>query len=181
VNAYGGAANGTVLKLVNNCPANNTDCTWTYHQGMWLSDTNPGLAVNAYGGAANGTVLKLVNNCPPNNTDCMWTYHKGMWLSDTNQGLAVNAYGGAANGTVLRLVNNCNSNNTDCTWTYTDNPPAIVPDVSDLYYSVAEQDIKNAGLQASAYSCCYVRTQSPLGGTLVKPGSTVVIDLGPLQ
>jgi hypothetical protein len=74
MNAYGGAAHGTVLKLVNNCTPTNTDCTWTYRNGMLLSDTNPGLAVNAYGGAAHGTVLKLVNNCTPTNTDCTWTY-----------------------------------------------------------------------------------------------------------
>lgn len=41
---------------------------------MWLSDTNPSLAVNAYGGAKNLTALRLVYNCPPNNTDCTWTY-----------------------------------------------------------------------------------------------------------
>src|SRR5271165_4169448 len=69
VNAYGGAANGTVLKLVSNCTPNNPDCTWTYRNGMLLSDTNPTLAVNAYGGAADGVVLKLVDNCTPNNTD----------------------------------------------------------------------------------------------------------------
>ena len=117
MNAYGGAANGVALKLVNNCPPNNTDCTWTLHTGMLLSDTNSGLAMNAYGGAVNGTELKLVNNCPPNNTDCTWTLRKGMLLSDTNSGLAMNAYGGAVNGAALKLVNNCPPNNTDCTWT----------------------------------------------------------------
>jgi hypothetical protein len=110
-----------VLKLVNNCTPDNTDCTWTYQKGMWFSDTNSGLAVNAFGGAANGTVLKLVNNCAANLTDCTWTFRKGMLLSDTNPGLAINAYGGAANGTVLKLVNNCGANLTDCTWTYSGN------------------------------------------------------------
>jgi len=93
VNAYGGAANGTVLKLVNNCTANISDCTWTYRDGMLLSDTDPTLAINAYGGAKNGTVLKLVNNCSPSITDCTWSYHHGMWVSDSNPNLAVNAYG----------------------------------------------------------------------------------------
>ena len=119
VNAYGGAAYGTVLKLVNNCNPSITDCTWTYHKGMLLSDTNAGLAVNAYGGAANGTVLKLVNNCTANISDCTWSYQHGMWVSDSNPSLAVNAYGGATNGTTLTLVNNCAPNITDCAWTYT--------------------------------------------------------------
>jgi hypothetical protein len=118
VNAYGGAADGTVLKLVNNCTPNLTDCTWSYRNGMLLSDTNSSLAINAYAGAANGTVLKLVNNCRSGNPDCTWSYRIGMLFSDSNSSLAVNAYGGAVNGTVLKLVNNCTPENTDCTWTY---------------------------------------------------------------
>jgi hypothetical protein len=81
VNAFGGAADGTVLKLVNNCTPDNTDCTWSFLNGMLVSDTNPKLAVNAFGGATDGTVLKLVNNCTTNRTDCTWTYRIGMLLS----------------------------------------------------------------------------------------------------
>jgi hypothetical protein len=115
VNAYGGAKNGTPLALVNNCTPYNTDCTFTYHDGMLLSDTNPSLAVNAYGGARNGAPVKLVNNCTPDNSDCLWTFFNGEWFNATS-GLAVNAYGGAKNGTELELVNNCTPDNTDCTW-----------------------------------------------------------------
>jgi hypothetical protein len=118
VNAFGGAANGTVLKLVNNCTPDNTDCTWSFRNGMLVSDSNPSLAINAFGGAANGTALKLVNNCTPDNSDCTWSFRNGMLVSDTNPGLAINAFGGAANGTMLKLVNNCTPNLTDCTWTY---------------------------------------------------------------
>jgi hypothetical protein len=118
LNAFGGAADGTVMTLVNNCTPDNTDCTWTYRHGMLVSDTDPTLSITADGGAAVGTVLKLSRDCTTDNVDCTWTHRKGMWLSDRNPALAVNAYGGAGNGTVLRLVNNCSSSNTDCTWTH---------------------------------------------------------------
>jgi hypothetical protein len=120
VNAYGGAANGTYLRLVNNCSASNTDCTWHWVNGMIVSDTNPSLAVlavNVYG-AAPGIYLRLVNNCSVSNPDCTWHYNKGMIVSDTNPRLAANAYYGATNGTFLRLVDNCSASNTDCTWSW---------------------------------------------------------------
>ena len=68
--AVKGAADGT-LTLASGCTPSNTDCTWTYTNGMLLSDTNPSLAINAYGGADTGSgQLKLVSNCAANNTDC---------------------------------------------------------------------------------------------------------------
>jgi hypothetical protein len=116
VNAWGGAENGTALRLANNCTVSNPDCTWSYVNGMILSDRNPALAVNAYGGAKQGTVLKLVTGCNTSLTDCTWTYSHGEFLSDTNPALAVNAYGGAKEGTTLELVNGCSSGLTDCTF-----------------------------------------------------------------
>jgi len=41
VNAFGGAIDGGPVKLWQNCPVNNMDCTWTYKNGTILSDTNP--------------------------------------------------------------------------------------------------------------------------------------------
>jgi len=118
VNAYGGAKNGTTLELVSNCTPYNTDCTFTYHDGMLLSDTNPSLAISAYSGARNGALLELVNNCTPSNPDCVWSFFNGEWLN-TYSGLAVNAYGGAKFGTKLELVNNCSPYLSDCTWAIT--------------------------------------------------------------
>jgi hypothetical protein len=117
VNAFNGAAEGTVLKLHNGCTISNPDCTWTYDRGMLLSDTDPTLAINAYGGAADGTVLKLTRACTASNTDCTWTYKNGEFLSDTDPTLAINAVGGAAFGTTLGLARACTASNTDCTWT----------------------------------------------------------------
>jgi hypothetical protein len=117
VNAYGGAKNGITLKLVDNCTAYNTDCTFTYHQGMLLSDTNPSLAIKA-NGRTYGSTLVLVNNCTPSNPDCLWTFDHGEWFS-ASSGLAVNAYNGARNDATLELVNNCTPDNADCTWLIT--------------------------------------------------------------
>lgn len=117
VNAFGGAADGVILKLSNACTITNADCTWTYQYGMLVSDTDPTLAINAYGGAADGVTLKLSKNCTPANPDCTWTYKKGEFLSDTNPALAINAYGGAQNQTILKLAQACTASNPDCTWT----------------------------------------------------------------
>ena len=140
LNAWGGAQEGTVLRLSSHCTDTNPDCTWTYQYGMLLSDADPTLAINAFGGAADGIELKLTRGCylpsendPSNtapaaalqgistNTDCTWTYSLGEWLSDTNQSLAINAFGGASDGDFVRLESACTQNNnllnTDCTWT----------------------------------------------------------------
>jgi hypothetical protein len=116
VNAWGGAAEGTVLRLNTTCTIGNPDCTFTYSRGMLLSDNDPTLAVNAYGGAAEGTTLKLTRNCTQSNPDCTWKYHLGEFLSDHDNTLAINASGGAAQGTTLKLARACTASNTDCTW-----------------------------------------------------------------
>lgn len=116
INAWGGAAHGTVLRLHNGCVETNPDCTWTYRNGMLLSNRDPSLAINAWGGAGHGTVLRLHNGCQPTNPDCTWKYQNGMWLSDRNPSLAINAWGGAAHGTTLQLNNSCQASNPDCVW-----------------------------------------------------------------
>jgi hypothetical protein len=116
VNAFDGAAEGTVLKLSASCAVTNPDCTWSYANGMLVSDTNPGLAIIALG-AQEGTVLKLTAACTPANTDCTWTYKNGEFFSDTNAALAINAWDGAVDGATLVTTAFCSSGNPDCTWT----------------------------------------------------------------
>jgi hypothetical protein len=117
VNAWGGAAEGTVLRLTDQCTPDNTDCTFTYRGGMLVSDKDPTLAINAWGGAAQGTVLRLSNACNTSTTTCTWTYKNGEFYSDANPSLSINAYGGAQVGTTLELVAGCPTSATDCTWT----------------------------------------------------------------
>jgi hypothetical protein len=117
VNAFGGAAAGTVIKLHDACSVANPDCTWSYQYGMLVSDTDPTLAINAVGGAAEGTVLKLSAACTPANPDCTWTYKNGQFLSDRNPALAINAANGARLGATLVVTAACTPSNPDCTWT----------------------------------------------------------------
>lgn len=119
VNAYGGAQEGTLLRLARGCTADNGDCTWSYKNGMLLSGRDGTLAVNAWGGATNGGQLLLTRYCTPDNPDCTWTYHLGRFISDTDSSLAINAYGGAAELAELRVMTACTQypNHPDCTWT----------------------------------------------------------------
>jgi hypothetical protein len=117
VNAWGGATEGTVLRLASGCWNGNPDCTWSYKNGMILSDRDPTLAINASGGAAQGTTLKLTRACTASNPDCTWTYQKGKFVSDANPNLAINASGGAVHGATLKLESTCTPANPDCTWT----------------------------------------------------------------
>lgn len=117
VNAWGGAAEGTELRLHNGCTSTNPDCTWTYLDGMLLSDSDPTLAINAWGGADEGVALLLTRACTRDNPDCTWTYKKGMFVSDTNSALAINAWGGAVHGASLLVTAACTDSNPDCTWT----------------------------------------------------------------
>lgn len=146
INAYGGAKHGTTLKVVSDCPPENTDCTWSFHpNGMIVSDTNPKLAWNAYGGAKHGADIALVNNCTPNITDCTWSWRNGMIVSNTNLNLAVNAYGGNHHGAPLKLVNNCTPFLDGCAWNHyystpgwfgTGNPIAIYLNIGNDTFQV---------------------------------------------
>jgi hypothetical protein len=115
--ALRGGLAGANVTLSSACTKTDPLCTWSYRDGMIVSDADPSLSINAFGGAVFGTTLKVMQGCMRSNPDCTWTYSKGQFLSDRNQALAVNAFGGAANGTVLKLHNACNPNLTDCTWT----------------------------------------------------------------
>jgi hypothetical protein len=43
LNAWGHAKEGTVLRMHDSCKVTNPDCTWTYQDGMLLSDADPTL------------------------------------------------------------------------------------------------------------------------------------------
>lgn len=116
VNAWGGAREGTELRLHNGCSLSNPDCTWSYRQGMILSDADPTLAVTVSGSTRLGAQLVLTRSCTPSNVACTWTYKRGEFLSDTNQSFAMNAYGGARFGTDVKLNNACSPGKTNCTW-----------------------------------------------------------------
>jgi hypothetical protein len=92
VNAWGGAAEGTVLRLHNGCTINNPDCTWTYEYGMLVSDTDPTLAIVPAGGAADRNVLQLTKNCVRTNPTCTWTYKNGEFLNDAKPNLAIDPW-----------------------------------------------------------------------------------------
>lgn len=124
VNAFNGAAEGTVLKLSSACTATNPDCTFTYINGMLLSDRDPTLAVNAWQGATEGATLVLTRACTLDNPDCTWTYSKGEFLSNRNTSLAINAWGGAVDGATLKTTALCSASNKDCTWTL---PNVMIP------------------------------------------------------
>ncbi len=117
LNAWGGAGQGTEIRLNKGCTKENADCTWTYQDGMLLSDRDRSLAINAYNGTRT-RLLKLNNTCTPSNPDCTWTYKKGMFISDADPTLAINAFNGATHGGEVRLNSTCTSSNNDCTWTH---------------------------------------------------------------
>ncbi|MEP7124961.1 MAG: serine hydrolase domain-containing protein [Byssovorax sp.] len=112
-----GAVNGTTLKVYKGCTWENPECTWSYVNGMIVSDADPTLAINAWGGAGEGVVLRLSNICTTSNTSCTWTYSHGEFLSDANLSLAINSWGGGHPGETLKLTSTCSSSNTSCTWT----------------------------------------------------------------
>ena len=118
INAWGGARHGAEIKLHNDCPTSNPDCTWIYRDGMLISGRDPTLAINAWGGAKHGTELRLHEECRPDNPDCTWTFRDGMFVSNRDQSLAINAWDGARYGRMLRLHNECSPDNPDCTWKF---------------------------------------------------------------
>ena len=112
-----GAVHGTTLKLFKGCTWENPECTWSYMNGMIVSDADPSLAINAWGGAGEGVVLRLNSTCTSSNTSCTWTYSHGEFLSDANPSLAINSSGGGHPGETLKITSACTTSNTSCTWT----------------------------------------------------------------
>ncbi|WHZ26300.1 MAG: hypothetical protein OJF51_001095 [Nitrospira sp.] len=134
INAYGGSAHGTRLKIVSGCPPKNTDCTWTLlPNGMIVSDSDPTLAWNAFGGARPGAEVVLVNNCQPSITDCTWTVRTdGVIVSNTDLSLAVYPAEGFHHRSPLKLVNwthcapRCGWQNYSSSWPYPGDGPLFI-------------------------------------------------------
>jgi len=68
INAWNGATDGGELRLHNGCTPSNPDCTWTWKNGMLVSDKNPHLAIRA-----DGALLRLSHMCSPTKPECMWS------------------------------------------------------------------------------------------------------------
>jgi|GEM_PF-2296001 len=125
LNAYGGAREGAPIKLFRGCTKENGDCTWSYRDGMLISDGTdiakgqPWLKLTTVGAASQGAGLQLTSNCTSDNPDCTWTYRNGTFVSDRNPALAINAWGGAQHLADVKLHDACPSNkdNPDCAWT----------------------------------------------------------------
>jgi hypothetical protein len=108
-NAWGGSYNGAPLRLADACTRDNPACTWTFINGMILSDWDHTTALNAWGGAAVGTQLAMSSWCDVSNPDCRWRLENGVLYSDTSN-LAVNPEG-QFNGANTFLQNGCSSTN----------------------------------------------------------------------
>lgn len=115
INAWGGARDGTLVRLHNGCRGDNADCTWSYRGGLLVSDRAPGLAIKAVN-VADGAQLMLTSGCQRATRGCGWSYRDGMFVSDADPSLAISAWGGARYGTSLRLSSACRASNPDCTW-----------------------------------------------------------------
>ena len=118
INAWGGAKQGTTLRLHGSCPASNPDCKWVFlPDGRIASATNRNLYIHAWGGAKQGATLRLSNNCLLSNSNCKWSVlSDGRIASVTQPNLYIHAWGGAKHGTTLRLNKNCTASNPDCRW-----------------------------------------------------------------
>jgi hypothetical protein len=109
INAFGGAADGGPVRLWQNCPANNTDCTWTYRNGLILSDTNLLIGLRAPDHPVDGDHLIQSAACGAGGivpSSCRWAYHDGHLYNIANQNLAVAAFR-AAHGADVILKQNC--------------------------------------------------------------------------
>lgn len=115
-NAFGGAVQGGPLKLMAGCSSSNPDCTWSYHNGMIVSDRDPNLALRV-ANALEGQEVRLSNSCTPSNANCTWTYQRGMFLSDADLSLALKAQGATESGRPIVLARGCGHVVSDCTWT----------------------------------------------------------------
>jgi hypothetical protein len=72
VNAWGGAALGTMLRLTDACDLGNPDCTFSFRNGMILSDRDWGLAVHSSRGLVSGSELQMHTQCTADSPHCNW-------------------------------------------------------------------------------------------------------------
>jgi hypothetical protein len=105
-NAWGGASQASPVRLADACTRDNHACTWTFRDGMILSDD--GLALNAYGGATSGAQIVMAQNCDVSNPACRWRLENGAIYSDTSN-LRISP-ASLTNGANLYLGTSCTSN-----------------------------------------------------------------------
>ncbi len=148
MNAYGGAHAGAEVRLWQNCPKSNPDCTWIYRKGMILSASNPSLAIR---GGPNLTTLTLSNTCTPTDQDCEWTWSQGGFYSARDNTLMINAYGGAAHKGQLKVNTACTLTNPDCTWTI---PNAPISSETDSTLGINATGGAREGTALKLYSNC---------------------------
>jgi hypothetical protein len=127
LNAFGVARDGGPVELWQDCPKSDTDCVWTYRQGMLVSATDPTLAIIDSG--TDLAPLTLSAACTPSNPACTWTWSKGMFIN-TASGHPINAYGGPHQPNPSSVVVNgaCTAADTNCTWTIESAPLASEAD-----------------------------------------------------
>jgi hypothetical protein len=121
-NAFGGARDGAPIRLAQRCRWENGNCTWTYYNGMIVSDEDPSLAITAPAlHVSDGAPLVLSNKCTAANLDCTWTYKQGLFVSDRDPSLGINAFGGATESGEVKLNRVCGHGTThsDCRWSMT--------------------------------------------------------------
>jgi hypothetical protein len=102
--------------LTRACSMQDPACTWSYRDGMIVSDADPRLAINAWGGAGDGVVLRTTIWCTPRSQDCTWTYRRGQFFSDNNPGLAIVGDPAPGEGNPLVLHSGCADDNPACKW-----------------------------------------------------------------
>jgi hypothetical protein len=105
------------VTTASNCTHDDPNCTWTFRDGMLVSDANPTLAINAWMGAAEGTILRTYKGCVPTDSNCTWTYTHGQFRSDTNQNLAMVPSSTTSSGGYVKLRgSDCANDNLECAW-----------------------------------------------------------------
>jgi len=106
---YGGGGHAHAVLLSDGCTRDNPACTWTFINGMILSDSDHMTSLNAWGGAGVGTQLAMASTCVVSNPDCRWRLENGVLYSDTSN-LAVDPEGQFSGASVF-LKDGCSSSN----------------------------------------------------------------------
>jgi hypothetical protein len=133
LNAYGGATDGGPVQLWKDCPKSNSDCLWTYRNGMIVSATDSSLAVK--GGTADRSSLTLSAACQPNDDSCSWIWSKGMLINKAT-GYPLHWKAVLGNPSPIELKNGCTSDDPTCTWTLESAPLASSSDPRLGVYAV---------------------------------------------
>lgn len=100
--------------LSSSCTKTDPKCTWSFQEGLLVSDFDATMALRANG--PNGPI-EVTTACTPNNSECRWTYAKGMLVNEGSLNGSAHAASGGVNGSELRTHTGCDSSNPDCTFT----------------------------------------------------------------